>query len=133
MTPMIDVVFLLLIFFLCTASFQIAEDLLPTNLLASGGSSDEVEVEPDPHLERVVVELHSPGPDGMIAWVVNDEPYTSLAQVRAVLQAVARIDPSLPVILDVEGAVALGHVIDVYDLCRLVGFDKIQFAASVDV
>ncbi|MEA1952290.1 MAG: biopolymer transporter ExbD, partial [Planctomycetota bacterium] len=29
MTPMIDVIFLLLIFFVCTASFQMLEEVLP--------------------------------------------------------------------------------------------------------
>ena len=32
MTPMIDVVFLLLIFFICTASFQIVEQNLPSRI-----------------------------------------------------------------------------------------------------
>ena len=39
----------------------------------------------------------------------------------------------LPVILDVDGEVPLEDVIDVYDLCRRIGLDRIQFAASVDV
>ena len=33
MTPMIDVVFLLLVFFVWTASFQVVENMLPTSLL----------------------------------------------------------------------------------------------------
>ena len=36
MTPMIDVIFLLLIFFVCTASFQAPEQILPTNLRLPG-------------------------------------------------------------------------------------------------
>jgi biopolymer transport protein ExbD len=47
-----------------------------------------------------------------------------------VLGEVAQIDASLPVILDVDGQVPLGDMIDVYDLSRLVGFDRIQFAAA---
>jgi biopolymer transport protein ExbD len=34
MTPMIDVVFLLLVFFLWTASFRISEQVLPSNISA---------------------------------------------------------------------------------------------------
>ena len=35
-----------------------------------------------------------------------------------------------PVILHPDPEVPLGHVIDLYDLARLIGFAKIQFAAS---
>ena len=128
MTPMIDVVFLLLIFFVCTASFQIAESILPAGLVPLGGSTADVEFEPEPDLERVIVKITYR--DGDVAWLVNERPYESLAEVRSVLAAVAEIDSSLPVILDVEPEVPLGHVIDAYDVCRMVGMDKIQFAAT---
>src|SRR5262245_50507503 len=39
MTPMIDVVFLLLIYFLCTASFVVADRFLPTTLPPAGATS----------------------------------------------------------------------------------------------
>ena len=38
MTPMIDVVFLLLVFFVWTASFQIIEHVLPSKMSAQLGS-----------------------------------------------------------------------------------------------
>ena len=130
MTPMIDVVFLLMIFFVCTASFQVLEDVLPSNLLAAGATPSEIEIEPEPNLEQVVVKLQQR--DGQLVWIINDQPYENLPQVRDVLRAVAEIDASVPVILDVEGSVPLGDVIDVYDLSRMAGFDQIQFAASVE-
>ena len=128
MTPMIDVVFLLLIFFVCTASFQIAEEILPAGLLALGGSAVDVDIQPEVDLERVIVKIGYR--EGRVAWLVNERPYENLSQVRDVLSAVAQIDAGVPVILDVEGAVPLGSVIDAYDVCRIAGFDKIQFAAS---
>ena len=36
MTPMIDVIFLLLIFFVCTARFRASEEVLPTSLSLPG-------------------------------------------------------------------------------------------------
>ena len=128
MTPMIDVVFLLLIFFVCTASFQIAEVILPAGLVTLGGSTTDVEFQPDPDLERVIVKITYR--EGRVGWLVNERSYDSLAEVHSVLSAVAEIDAGLPVILDVEPAAPLGHVIDAYDVCRLVGLDQIQFAAS---
>jgi biopolymer transport protein ExbD len=130
MTPMIDVVFLLLIFFICTASFQMVEDLLPAGLAVAGGTSSPAQVDAQPDLERVLVEATRA--DGQTRWIVNERPCDSLADVRRVLQTVVQIDPSLPVILDVAADVPLGDMINVYDLCRLVGFERIQFAACTD-
>ena len=74
--------------------------------------------------------------DAQSVWLINQQPYDSLADVRAVLaalreqmQALGTDIAELPVILDIEGAVPLGHVIDVYDVCRLEQYRKIQFAA----
>jgi biopolymer transport protein ExbD len=128
MTPMIDVVFLLMIFFVCTASFQLSEELLPTSLAVAGGTSAPSLIEIEPELERILV--RATYVDGKTHWVVNERPCDSLLEVRQVLRAVAEIDRSLPVILDVAGNVPLGDMIDVYDLCRLEGFEKIQFAAE---
>ncbi len=128
MTPMIDVVFLMLIFFVCTASFQIAEEILPTSLTAFGAATPTDLSPQELELDRVVVKLRLHA--GQPTWLVNDRPLDSLPQVAKLLRAVVQIDPAVPAILDCQGQVPLGHVIDVYDLCRQVGFDKIQFAAS---
>lgn len=133
MTPMIDVVFLLLIFFICTASFQITEQDLPSNLrIESGAGTSTVEVDPDlEDLPPVIVSISWNG--GRPAWEMNGHRYTSLGAVRQVLAAAAQVDHGLPVILDVEGDVPLGYVIDLYDASRFAGFEKIQFAASVGI
>ena len=53
MTPMIDVVFQLLIFFICTASFQLAEELLPTSLAITGdAAAPSIEIEPETGANR---------------------------------------------------------------------------------
>jgi biopolymer transport protein ExbD len=130
MTPMIDVVFQLLIFFVCTTSFQALEQILPTNLVTSGGSSGaDVEVDPElMELEDIVIKLVRT--TGATQWQLNEQTYSRLSQVRDLLMALVKIRRDLPVILDVEATVPLGDVIDVYDLCRIVGFDRIQFAAK---
>ena len=125
MTPMIDVVFLLLIFFVCTASFQVAEALLPTDL-ALGRGPQTNETEPD--LEHIVV--RGAVTNARTIWTINSRECDSLAQVRELLQKTAAIDATLPVILDVANAVPLGDMIEVYDAARLVGFDRIHFAAD---
>jgi biopolymer transport protein ExbD len=98
-------------------------------LAGSTSTADPIDVEPD--LERVVVKAAVR--DGRVRWTVNERACDSLAEVREVLGVVAEIDSSLPVILDVEPDVPLGDMIDVYDLCRLAGFEKIRFAASANL
>jgi biopolymer transport protein ExbD len=128
MTPMIDVVFQLMIFFICTASFQAAEELLPSNLAIATGAGAPVPMDLDPELERILVTAtHS---DGTTRWIVNERACESVPQVREILHTVATIDRSLPVVLDVGGEVPLGDLIDVYDVCRLEAFEKIQFAVK---
>lgn len=131
MTPMIDVVFLLLIFFVWTTGSQVAEFLLPSKLSAATGSGPPSEHEPPPpeaDFDDVVVRVL--WQEGRPAWLVNDAPQTSLADVKAKLASIARIKRDAPVVLHPDADVPLGHVIDVYDISRLAGFEQIQFAAS---
>ncbi len=63
MTPMIDVVFLLLIFFVWTASISAVEYLLPSNLSPAPGSAAVTEEPPPPpDFEPVVVKIDVPPP-----------------------------------------------------------------------
>ena len=128
MTPMIDVVFLLLIFFVCTASFQMAEAILPSSLLTAGTEPSDAQPDIEPPLEQIIVRARIQ--DGRPQWTVNERPCPTRSEVRTMLAAVFEIDASIPVVLDVAGDVPLGSAIDVYDLCRIVGFDRIQFAVT---
>ena len=136
MTPMIDVIFLLLIFFVCTASFQPPEEILPTSLSLPGTIDSQIRVEPElEDLDEVVVKVFLEGGDAYCR-VNQQEPRSleedrAVEEVRAVLVAIARrVKPDVPVILDVAGDVPMEDVIDVYDLCRQAGLEKIRFAAS---
>ncbi len=133
MTPMIDVIFLLLIFFVCTASFRSPEQVLPTRLSLPGVVPSDVPPDPEQlDLEEIVVEVLWRNVDGRwrAQWQINDRDYGQLEEVRAVLVSVRQLKSDLPVILDVEPDVPMEDVIDVYDLCREVGLERVQFAAS---
>ena len=127
MTPMIDVVFMLLIFFVWTASFHVAELILPSSLVTQneGQGTTQLDAELE-DLERVVVRL---GWDGLNPkWTVNDVPISTFDAVRERLQIVAKIKATLPVLVDPTPNIPLGHVIDVYDAAKLAGFQNVQFA-----
>ena len=78
----------------------------------------------DPVVVRITSEANE------LAWQVNDQPLASLAELRGLLEKLASIKRDAPVILHPDPFVSLGHVIEVYDLSRLVGFEKVQFAAD---
>lgn len=134
MTPMIDVVFLLLVFFVWTASFHIVEHILPSSVSALRGSEpSDTTVPPPPEEDFDDVVIRILWSDTQPAWRVNDEPMNTLAGVRTSLGVIAQVKPDAPVILHPDQEVPLGHVIDLYDITRLEGFEKVQFAASEEI
>ena len=124
-----DIIFMLLIFFVWTASFHAAELILPSSLVTQNQGQGSVELDPELlDLERVVVRITWNGTRP--GWIVNDAPLPSLVEVRDRLQSVAGIKTSLPVLVDPMPLVPLEHVIDVYDGARYAGFENVQFAAE---
>lgn len=133
MTPMIDCVFLLLVYFLWSSSFIPQEYLLPGELSAApatapGGSNDEPPP-PEADFEDVVVRLHRSAAG--VTWQLNDQDVPTLANLQTLLARISGIKQDAPVVLHPDEEVPLGDVIDVYDIARQVGFEKVQFATNV--
>lgn len=131
MTPMIDVVFLLMIYFIWSSNTGIAEQLLPSSITpptsGAGNTATEIplkDIEYDPVVVRVVLNGQEVG------WRVNDTSMFSFAELQSKLAALARIKRDAPIVLHPDPDVPLGHVIDVFDLSRLIGFEKVQFAVN---
>jgi len=130
MTPMIDVVFLLLIFFVCAASGQTIEDLLPTDMPPSGSIEVPV-VPPEEVIPKHKLWLYlSRSAEQQTVIELNDREYDSFDQLAPVLKEVAKLDAESPVILDIDDNVPVGDMIHVYDLCRAAGYQSISFAAE---
>lgn len=127
MTPMIDVTFQLLIYFLCTQSFQAGEGVLPTNLPPLGAASAAPK-ETVRDLEMVKIELAQQGDSLRVR--LAGRAVDGLAELSPRLRELAGQAADLPVILDIQPEVEVGHVIAVYDTCLAVGFEHINFAAK---
>lgn len=135
MTSMIDVVFLLLVYFVWSASFMVAEQILPSDVAAeaprSPGAAAALDEPPPPEadFDRVVVRIAwvDRGP----RWLVNDQPLSGLAALRDQLTQIARINAAVPVILHPDPEVPLGDVIAGYDSVRAAGFTMVRFAARL--
>jgi biopolymer transport protein ExbD len=135
MTPMIDVVFQLLIFFVCTVSFQVVEQSLPATprvTAEAGGAAAEQPVPPElEDLRQVEVKLART--DGRTTWSVNGDACATFADVGRRLTALARLKQFktiVPVVLDVADDVPLADAIEVYDTALGLGFEKVQFVTE---
>jgi biopolymer transport protein ExbD len=125
MTPMIDVVFLLLIYFLCTASFAISEQVLPTALPPAGSATYTVPPEIQ-ELELMRISLRQP-PEGL-RLELNGNALASISELADRLRQLVSL-ADLPAVLDIGGEVALGNVVAAYDTCLIAGVRDIHFAA----
>ena len=131
MTPLIDVVFLLLIFFLWTSGFQVAEYLLPSELSTTLGAAPEDSVLPPPpeaDFDEIVIRLM--GNADQVSWQVNDVPVATPAEIYTQLETIASIVADAPVIIHPDPGIPLGFVMDAYDYARAAGFDQIQYAVQ---
>ena len=130
LTPMIDVIFQLLIFFVLTTDFKEPEKLLPTNVTGSGAiSSVIVQTQEERDLGKVVARVIV-NAAGTIEYTVNGSRVESLQDVEATFVALQEIDPDVPVVVDPDSEAPLESVLDVYDCARRAGLAKIKFAAS---
>jgi len=125
LTPMVDVIFLLLVFFVCTSSFNPLENILPMDTSLPGSVAAEV-VLPDPiDLDVVLIKISF---DRSPHWQVEGNHCSSLQEVQGVLWAIRDLKDDIPVIIESAENVPMETVIDVYDVCRRVRLTRIQFA-----
>jgi Biopolymer transport protein len=130
-TPMIDVIFLLLIFFVCTANFDRIEGLLPTELASSGVTGHVAVTDPlllgaDRALIKISYENGSP------RWQVEGRNCQSLRELQAVLVQIAKAKDDFPIILSCDENVPVEIWLNVIDSCRQVGLVNISFALKPD-
>ena len=130
MTPMIDVVFLLLVFFVWTASFQTIEYVLDSQVAAQQGTNASVDTQltPPTDSEDVLIRIESVA--GELVWSVSQRSATSLVDVKERLIRLAEVDASVKVILHPDPEVPLEFVIGAFDAAQLAGFTQIAFAVN---
>jgi biopolymer transport protein ExbD len=130
MTPMIDVVFQLMIFFVWTSGVQVSEHILPSRVTdktpAEAGATASLDADSDFH--ELVIRVMWQG--GKPQWQLNGRSTPSLAAMRQQLKEVRAIAPQAPLIIHPDPETPLEYVIQAYDLTRLIGFQKVQMAVS---
>jgi len=120
MTPMIDVVFLLLCFFVTTQLFAQWETEIDITLpTAKTGQL------PQRLPGEIILNLHS---DGTV--VVNGRVLEK-DRLGSMLQKVATLSPGQPVLLRADRETDYEYVIQILDLCRQADIWNISFATGV--
>ncbi len=130
MTPMIDVIFLLLVFFLTTSSFQVIEQLLPSAVSESSsptGSSPNTPQEPTQDaLDQVVVKLHMVNEQAVAS--LNGVDLQEFSMLKEHLRSISSAQADVPVIIDPAGSVPAADVVTAYDWARQAGLARVYLA-----
>lgn len=131
MTPMIDVVFLLLVFFVWTSSFEIPEFDIPGPVAETPAGGSLENAEPLPNVEafdELVVRLLIR--DGLPAIELGGQPIASEDDLAKRISEVVELGVQPPVIVDPEPEVTMERTVRVYDAVRNAGADRVLFALS---
>lgn len=134
MTPMLDVCFLLLIFFVLTASFNVGEGILPADM-----PSGEAEANPDeqPPAQPIEITLRSLG-GGQVAIQLGGEASSpaSFLELSQRLQQLQRSDvnPTAPfgaddpVIIRADSDVRWANMVNAFNAAFRARYSNINFA-----
>ena len=125
LTPMIDVVFLLLIFFIVTIKFKVLEGKLETELPKDVGVNASEEL-PKEKIE-ISIKKDPSAPDGFKVYV-QSRPMANLATLRAELDRWIKLDPESRATLYPDFGVNYEQVVKVVDECLKVNLTNITFA-----
>jgi biopolymer transport protein ExbD len=125
MTPMIDCVFLLLIFFLCTAALKKPMRILPIELSpASHAKEQRVQ-------QEIVVSVTREGDrylfDGA-TW--NNQAPVGRGEFLAYVQELAAKDAEQPVRLDIDRRAPYVHVVEIIDTLERYGMRRVHIKTS---
>lgn len=126
MASMVDVVFLLLIFFMCTSSFTQIEDNLPTQLSRTNPSPNQASTD----LPPIRISLKRSA-SGIVVINCENEAFTEsqykdlvkkLGQLRAV--------DDVRVIIEGQGTIPFGTMVKALDACYLADLRRVAFSAK---
>ncbi len=121
MTPLVDVVFLLLIFFMVSTTFEKQSKLKIT--------LPEASVEPlrENTAEELMISISQQG----VFFVNNSELVNSQPQtLRQALQRIVNDSRDMPVIIRADANVAHKHVVTAMDVLGQMGFERISMATT---
>jgi len=130
-TPMIDVVFLLLIFFMCTLKFKVLENKLATYLPTDKGLNTHFEeLEP---VEKIRIKLSLRGTDCLC--YINGRPIGIMPRARTkAYERIAQLKKACeksPAEIDPDPKVPHKFVVNIVDECMRAKLAEITFTGAL--
>lgn len=118
LTPLIDIVFLILIFFMVTSVFGALESEVDITLPTADSA-----IQSERNRGEIFINLRSDG-----AIIVNNREHT-IPELQELLHQVAELFPGGAVIIRGDESAMLGRAIEVLDCCRKADIQNVSFAA----
>ena len=133
LTPMIDVTFNLLIYFVVSASFFTAEGMLSSHMARWGRAAAAATIPVTPL--RVVIDAPPDAPDRVRMRIESSvyapQDFRELADVLVQLRhSDAGFDEQTPVVIHAADRVAWDHVVDAFNAARRAGYKSISFGGK---
>lgn len=131
LAPMVDVVMVILIFFMLGTTFALSEGVLPTQLPKEIRPGGEAAVSILPAVRISLLE-HGAGRACRIIVMEQELADQSFDTLAAFLREkrVAGADARAPVLISADGNIEYQQVISAMDACVRAGFSNIQFSVS---
>lgn len=124
LTPLIDVVFQLLIFFMLSATFVVQSSIQIEMPEAEGTTTLEQKD------LSITLAYGTDGPGGLGPIYVDNEPVASMEELKQVLGLRIGENPDLNVLLRPDKNVSSGRLIEVLGISTSLGIEKTQIAAQ---
>jgi biopolymer transport protein ExbD len=117
--PMVDILLVVLVFFIVTWNFALAENELDVRVPSAAKAN-----EPQPYVGQVVINVKSDG-----AIVVNRQSKTG-PELLDQLRKLSQLYPDQAVIVRGDEAVDYKHIVEVLDICRQADIWNVAFATG---
>jgi len=135
LTAMIDVIFLLLIYFVVTASFTVGEGVITANL-PRGGSAPSTDKPPDKPLNVLLRSAGTSGVSVSVEGMQRARSFTELIELLERLQydpkrARAGVyKPDNPVVIKPDGQVRWQHVVNGFNAAVAARYTNVSFSQA---
>jgi biopolymer transport protein ExbD len=117
--PMVDILLVLLVFFIVTWNFALSENELDVRVPTATKSNETQQ-----YVGQVVINIKT---DGSV--VVNRQPKSS-AELLDLLKMLSQLYPDQAVIVRGDQGVEYKHIVDVLDICRQADIWNVAFATG---
>jgi len=122
---MIDVIFLLLIFFIVCAKFKTQEKRLEAHLPKDEGQQPVVKKVEPPREARIKIRKLE---DGRIQYYLDNTPCAGINDLTSKLGGLAA-DPTRSIVIDGKSKVPFKYILAAIDACGMVGLTNVKFQA----